>query len=111
MNDLVWFRSFRDKLSRVELWCAELASEVHRGFRRKLSESTHACNSSGVDSEPPFASVRFAAVESAPHLRRRLARFLELLPVGSVLKRLVVFGERVSGLALLQEHIAPRFQG
>jgi hypothetical protein len=55
----VWFRSFRDKLSRVELWCAALASEVHRGFRRKLSESPHGCNSSGVDPDLPVATGGF----------------------------------------------------
>ena len=35
INDLVWFRSFRGELSRVELWCAEPASEVHPQFRGK----------------------------------------------------------------------------
>jgi hypothetical protein len=35
INDLVWFRSFRGELSRVELWCAEPASEVHPEFRGK----------------------------------------------------------------------------
>jgi hypothetical protein len=64
MNDLVWSRSFRDKLSRVELWCAALAREVHRGFRRKLSESPHRCNSSGVDPMPPFVNDRFARIRT-----------------------------------------------
>jgi hypothetical protein len=35
INDLVWFQSFRGELSRVELWCAEPASEVHPEFRGK----------------------------------------------------------------------------
>jgi hypothetical protein len=35
INDHVWFRSFRDELSRVALWCAEPASEVHGEFRGK----------------------------------------------------------------------------
>jgi hypothetical protein len=59
MNDLVWFRSFRDKLSRVELWCAALASEVHRAFRRKLSESPHGCNPTAVDPYLPVANDGF----------------------------------------------------
>jgi hypothetical protein len=32
MNDLVWFRPFRDELSRVELWRTEPASESIRRF-------------------------------------------------------------------------------
>ena len=48
INDLVWFRSFRGELSRVKVWCADQASEVHPEFRGKFSESTRASNLSGV---------------------------------------------------------------
>jgi hypothetical protein len=43
-------------------------------------------------------------------LRCRFARFLELLPARRVLERLIIFRDRILGLALFHEHIIPRFQ-
>src|SRR5450631_1104313 len=64
----------------------------------------------GLDPLLTVTSVGSPAVQLDLLLCRRFARFLELLPVRRVLECLIVLRERFFWLALLHEHIAPRFE-
>src|SRR5450755_4663110 len=87
------------------------STRPHRAFRRMSrpvsDRQPRPTRRWSLDPDRPVTNGGSREVQSGLLLRHRLARFMDLLPVGCELQRLVVLRERFLPAALLRQQVGP----